>query len=154
MQISNHARYLGVEIGPGAADHKWTKAENKFVGVCARIRSTSNSLVHRLVSVKIFALSVLTFTRSVAEPDKATNVAENNALQRPSAAPFPALPAALLRWRSTGGVIIAQVCTGSVTRLTTRGDQRDNFMMRDICANDLRLEMAHLSQCGSSVQEG
>ena len=35
----------------------------------------------------------------------------------------------------------------------TDGDQRDDFMMRGICANDLRLEMAHWSQCGS-VQEG
>ena len=33
----------------------------------------------------------------------------------------------------------------------TCGDQRDDFMMRDICANDLGLEMAHLSQSGSSV---
>ena len=82
LQISDHARYLGVEIGPGAADRRWTKAENKLVGVCARIRSTSKSLVQRLVSVKIFALSVLTLAGSVADPDKATNVAENNALQR------------------------------------------------------------------------
>ena len=35
----------------------------------------------------------------------------------------------------------------------TSGDQRDDFMMRDICANDLRLEMARLIRCGS-VQEG
>ena len=33
----------------------------------------------------------------------------------------------------------------------TCGDQRDDFMMRDICANDLGLEMTHLSQSGSSV---
>ena len=46
-------------------------------------------------------------------------------------------------------VLIAQVFSIClVTRLMTSGDQRDDFMMRDICANDLRLEMAHLSQCG------
>ena len=35
----------------------------------------------------------------------------------------------------------------------TSGDQRDDFMMREIRANDLRLEMAHLSQCGLSVHK-
>ena len=54
-QISNRARYLGVEIGPGAADHRWTKARNKFVGVCVGIRSSSQCQVQRLVSFKIFA---------------------------------------------------------------------------------------------------
>ena len=34
LQIKNHAKYLGVEIGPDA-DHRWTKAINKFVCVCA-----------------------------------------------------------------------------------------------------------------------
>ena len=35
MQIKDHAEHLGVEIGPGAAGHRWTKARNTFVGVCA-----------------------------------------------------------------------------------------------------------------------
>ena len=43
--------------------------------------------------------------------------------------------------------------TCSVTRLVASGDQRDDFMMRYICANFLRLEMAHMSQCGSSMHE-
>ena len=81
-QISNHARYLGVEIGPGAEDHRWTKARNKFVGVCVGIRSSSQCQVQRLVSFKIFALFVLTFVGSVAEPDTATIATENMALQR------------------------------------------------------------------------
>ena len=38
-----------------------------------------------------------------------------------------------------------------MTRSTTNGDQQDDFMMWDTCATDLRLEMAHLSQCGLSV---
>ena len=33
MQIKDHAKYLGVEIGPGAASHKRTKARSKPVGV-------------------------------------------------------------------------------------------------------------------------
>ena len=48
-------------------------------------------------SFKFYALSGLTFVGSVAEPDKATIAAENLALQRLSAGPFHALPAALLR---------------------------------------------------------
>ena len=38
----------------------------------------------------------------------------------------------------------------SVTRSTTNGDEQ-NFMVWTPYANDLRLEMAHLSQCGTSV---
>ena len=53
MQIKYHARYLGVEIGPGAANHRWTKVINTFVPVCACIRTSSQSLVHRFVSFKI-----------------------------------------------------------------------------------------------------
>ena len=35
----------------------------------------------------------------------------------------------------------------------TSGDQRDDFMMRCICAHDLRHEMAHMSQCGLSMHK-
>ena len=82
VQIHDHARYLGVEIGPGAAGHRCTKARNNFVGKCARIRSSSQSLVQRFDSFKICALSVLSFIGSVTEPDAATIMAENHALQR------------------------------------------------------------------------
>ena len=110
MQISDHARCLGVEMEPGAADHRWTKARNKSVGVCARIRSSSRCQVQRLVSFKSFALSVLTFIGSVAEPYKAAIAAENVALQKLSAGPLHTLPAALLRRRSTCGLNIDVDC--------------------------------------------
>ena len=103
MQIKDHARYLGVEIGPGAAAHRWTKARNTFVGVGARIRAFSQSLAQRLVSFKIYALSVLSFVGSVAEPEAATIAAENLALQRLSAGPFHSIP---LRRKSTCGLTI------------------------------------------------
>ena len=45
MQISDRTRYVSVETGPGAAGHRWTKARSKFVGICARICSSSQSLV-------------------------------------------------------------------------------------------------------------
>ena len=44
---------------------------NKFVGICARIRSSSQTLIQSLVSFKIFELSVLEYVGSFAEPDKA-----------------------------------------------------------------------------------
>ena len=48
---------------------------NKFVGVCARIRGSSESLVRRLVSFKILALTVLTFIGSqVARKSKEAEV--------------------------------------------------------------------------------
>ena len=58
-------------------------------------------------------------------------------------------------WRQVhpGCHCCASFSTCSATRLMTSGDQRDDFMMRDICANDLRLEMARLIRCGS-VHEG
>ena len=87
MQIMDHARYLGVDIGPRAANHRWTKARNKFVGVCARIRTSSQSFVQRLDSFKIYAFSILSFITSVAEPDAPTITAETLALQRLSVGP-------------------------------------------------------------------
>ena len=59
------------------------KARNKFHVACARIRASSQSLVLRLVSFKIYTLSVLAFVGSVREPDKETVTAENVSLQRP-----------------------------------------------------------------------
>ena len=54
------------------------------------------------------------------------------------------------RHHVTAALPLRKFSLASVTRLTTSGDQRDDFK-KNICANDLRLEMAHLSQCGSSV---
>ena len=55
-------------MGP-AQHHRWTKARNKRDGVCARARTSSQSLVQRLVSFKIYALFILSFISFVAEPD-------------------------------------------------------------------------------------
>ena len=106
MQIKDHAKYLGVQIWPGAADHRWTKARNKFVGLCARIRTSSQSLVQRLVSFKMYALSVLSLSGSVAELDAATIAAETLTLQRLSAGSFHYLPSALLQHGSACGLKI------------------------------------------------
>ena len=72
-------------LGPDVADCRWIKARNKFVSFCARIRSSSQSLIQRLVSFKIFELPVLKYVGSVAEPDKAIIAVENIAFQRLSA---------------------------------------------------------------------
>ena len=53
------------------------KNRNKFVGFCARIRCSSQSLVQRLISFKIFQLSVLKYVGSFAEPDKAFIAVQN-----------------------------------------------------------------------------
>ena len=106
MQINDHAKYLGIEIGPSAANHRWTKARNKFVGVCARVRTSSQGLVQRLVSFKIFALSVLSNIGLAAEPDAASVAAETLALQRLSAGSFHSLPSALLRRGSVCGLLL------------------------------------------------
>ena len=65
--------------------------------MCARIRSSPQSLVERLVSFKIHALSVLSFFGSVDDPDVAAIAAEFWARQRLSAGPFHSFPSALLR---------------------------------------------------------
>ena len=80
------------------------KARNKLIGICARIRSSSQSFVQRLVAFKIYALSVLSFIGSVAQPDTATITAENLALQRLSAGPLHSVPSALLRRGSAVGL--------------------------------------------------
>ena len=66
MQIKDHAKYLGVVIGPGAAAHRWTKSRNTFIAVCARLHASAQNLVQRPVSFKVYALSVLSFVGSVA----------------------------------------------------------------------------------------
>ena len=70
------------------------------------IRTSSASLVQRLVSFKIYAFSVLSIVGSVAEPDAATTAAERVALQRLSAGPFHSIPSALLQRGSACGLKI------------------------------------------------
>ena len=132
---------MDVEIGPGAAGHRWTKARNNFVGTCARIRSSSQSWVQRLVSFKICALSVLSFIGSVAEPDAATILAENLALQRLSAGPFHAIPSALLRRGSSCGLKIdvddIQLMSNAARfRVASRSDVLSAGMARTGAAKD------------------
>ena len=83
-------------IGPDDAAHRWTEARHKFTADCARIRESSQRLVQRLVSFKVYALSVLSFVGSVAEPYKETIAVDDLALQRLSAGPFHGLPSAML----------------------------------------------------------
>ena len=97
MQIEDHAKYLVVVIGPDADALRWMKARNKFIEACARIRASSQSMVQRFVSFNVYALSILSITGSVDEPDKETIVADMFSLQRPSAGAFHALPSAMLR---------------------------------------------------------
>ena len=56
-----------------------------FVLASARL---SQSLVQRLASLKVCALSVLTFVGSMTEPDKKTVSEETRALQRLTAGTF------------------------------------------------------------------
>ena len=62
--------------------------------------------VQRIVSFKIYTLSVLSFISSVAEPDATTITAETLALQRLPAGPFDSLSSALLRRGSVRGLKI------------------------------------------------
>ena len=71
MQIKDDAKYLGVASGPSAAIIDGPERGFKFVGVCARMRTSSQSLVQRLASFNLYALSVLSFIGSVADPDAA-----------------------------------------------------------------------------------
>ena len=80
------------------------------------LKRERNSLVYVLASAaprkawskpvffKIYALSVLSFIGSVAEPDTATITAENLPQQRLSAGPFHSIPSALLRRGSAFGL--------------------------------------------------
>ena len=80
----------------GPVDHRWTKARNKFVGVCARIRTSSQNFVQRLVSFKIYAPTVLSFIGSVAEPDAASTLRLKLwRFKKLSAGTFHFLPSAL-----------------------------------------------------------
>ena len=98
MQVSDHAKHLGVVIGPGAPAHRCAKARHKFNIACAPIRASSQSLVQRLGPSKNYALSVLAFVGSISEPDKETVPAENLALQRLLTGPVSHIfPSSLLR---------------------------------------------------------
>ena len=75
------------------------------LSVCVRASAHPRKVwSKRLVSFKIYALSVLSFVGSVAEPDTATVAAENLALQRLSAGPFYLIPSALHPRGSTCGL--------------------------------------------------
>ena len=61
-----------------------------------KINASTKSLVERLCDLKIYAISVLSFSGSVCAPDRATLKAENHALQCTTAGPHNAKPSTLL----------------------------------------------------------
>ena len=73
--------------------------------ICAapddRLIPLPKSLVERLCDLKVYAISVLSFSGSVCTPDKATLKAENHALQCTTARPYTAIPSEL---REVGSV--------------------------------------------------
>ena len=78
MQINDHAKFLGIMVGPGGNADRWTAPRNIF-RVFARIRASFQGSVQRLVSFKSYALSIPTFVGSMAEPDTKTMNEETNA---------------------------------------------------------------------------
>ena len=57
-----------------------------------KINTSTKSLVERLCDLKIYAISVLSFVRSVCAPDKATLKAESHTLQCTTAGLYNAIP--------------------------------------------------------------
>ena len=97
MQI----RFWALNFGPAQlAGHRWTKARTKFLGICARIRSSPQCLSRSMPC--LFSPSLLLWLN----PDAATITAVNLALQRLSAGPFHSIPSALLRRGSACGLKI------------------------------------------------
>ena len=72
MQIVRHAKYVGTMIGPDGYLHRWAVPRTKFVQRVMKINASTKSLVEQLCDFKIYAISVLSFTGSVCDPDKAT----------------------------------------------------------------------------------
>ena len=64
---------------------------DKFVRVCGKIGSSPKSLVERLVDYKIYALLVVRFIGSVADPDEPTLLGKSRASQRLAAGAFNAI---------------------------------------------------------------
>ena len=100
MQIKDHAKYLGVVIGPSAAAHRWTKSRNTLnCCMCPPPR-----LRAELGSKTSFIQSVCPFRPLLRWVGCRT--VENLALQRHSAGTFHALPSAMHRRRSACGLKI------------------------------------------------
>ena len=79
--ITRVAIYVGTMTGPDGYLHRWTAPRNKFVKTWRKINDFFKSLVERLVTFKIDALSVLGLVGSIAAPDEASLKNESHALQ-------------------------------------------------------------------------
>ena len=97
MQIVRHAKCVGTVIGPDGHLHRWTAHRKKIIQRVLKTNASTKSLVERLCDIKIYAISVLSFTGSVCSPDKATLKVENHALQCTTAGPYNAIPPNFLR---------------------------------------------------------
>ena len=76
----------------------------KIIQRVLKINASTKNLVERLCDLKISALSLLGYIRSISAPDKATLKAEAHALQCTTTGPYNAIPTSLLGVGSVCGL--------------------------------------------------
>lgn len=107
--IASFARYLGVDIGPGAWDKQWGGVASKLLQRTGEIVSAGEALGTRLIQYRIYCVSLALYRAQFAALDWRITEAHRQAVQRLCAAPWMAFPPPLLEGlRSLGFASQAQ----------------------------------------------
>jgi hypothetical protein len=92
MLIKQAGKLLGILLGPGAADQRWTAAAAKFWTRSRDAKATTGGFMQALLHYRVFAVSVLQHLMSFTNVPKEAKHMENLALQGLTNSPFNTFP--------------------------------------------------------------
>ena len=97
IAIQDHAKLLGVYVGPGAAGKSWPAVTAKVDARARSIRSYGLGLMKSTFLFNRDAMSVITYVAQFVTPSNKDVVRLDRSMHRVTAAPCYALPKGLLR---------------------------------------------------------
>lgn len=104
--VAASARYLGVEIGPGASVKQWASVSAKLLRRTGDIVAAGEALGTRLVQYRVYGMSLVLYRAQFAEVDWRILEAHRKAQQRLCFAPWMAYPPRLARGVAGFGVCV------------------------------------------------
>ena len=87
MRVALFAKYLGVQLGPGANDASWTSPMAKYAASVAMVRNLNLGLSRTIILYNRHCVSNLQFIAQLLDPTKQLVRQENRALDRLICAP-------------------------------------------------------------------
>jgi hypothetical protein len=94
--ISRHAKYLGIMLGPAAAELSWIAPAEKLIERARQVRSMKQGFFKAILNYRIYALPVLAHVGQFENAPAPTLKNEAKALQIITTGPWNAIPKDLL----------------------------------------------------------